>query len=153
MDQNQRARGPLRDEPGGHDRLAERGGRRQHAGVVRKQGVCGLPLLRSQVALEGHRERLAILALVSDRGPDTEIFEERERFIETAARQTDMPRVILGARDDARRAIRGQPHGLRLVELGILERSETQQLIPQCRIQICLLDVGLVAQHEFECLR
>jgi hypothetical protein len=139
--------------PGGYDCLAERGGCSQHAGVVRKQGVGALPLLGSEVAVEGHGQRLAILALVSDDCPNAEVVEERQRFIDTAARQTDVPRVILGACDDTRLAIRGEPHGLRLVELGILERGEPQQLIPQRRIQISLLDVGLVAQHELECVR
>ena len=50
MDEHQRVDAALRDQPGRDDGLAERGGRRQHAGVVREQRIGRRLLLRAQSA-------------------------------------------------------------------------------------------------------
>ncbi len=62
-------------------------------------------------------------------------------------------RVVLGAGDDARLVVGGQPHRLGFVELRILKRREAQQPIPQARMQTVLGDVDLVAEDQLQGLR
>ena len=62
-------------------------------------------------------------------------------------------RVILGARDDARLVVGGQPHRLRLVELGILKRRQSKQPVSETRMQSVLGDVDLIAENQFQRLR
>jgi hypothetical protein len=59
-------------------------------------------------------------------------------------------REVLGARDDAGLVVRRQPHRLRFVELGILERSEPKQSVSKSRMQPLLGDVDLIAKDEFQ---
>ena len=58
--------------------------------------------------------------------------------------------MVLSAGDDTRLVVRRQPHGLRLIELGILKRRDTQQSIVKARRQAILRDVDLVTEDEFE---
>ena len=61
--------------------------------------------------------------------------------------------MVFRAGDDPRLVIGRQPHRLRLVELGILERGQPQQPIAQSRRQALLGDVDLVAKHQFHAFR
>ena len=62
-------------------------------------------------------------------------------------------RVILGAGDDARLVVGGQPHRLRLVELGILKRRQAKQPVSETRMQPFLGDVDLIAENQLQRLR
>ena len=65
MDEDKRADPAVGDQPRGDDRLAERGGGRQDAGVVGDQRVRGRLLVASQFAAERDVERLASAAFVA----------------------------------------------------------------------------------------
>jgi hypothetical protein len=60
---------------------------------------------------------------------------------------------ILGAADNARLIPYWLAHDLGLVELRILEGSETDQAIGQWSRQICLGAKNLVGQHQSQRLR
>jgi predicted nuclease of restriction endonuclease-like (RecB) superfamily len=61
-------------------------------------------------------------------------------------------RMILGAGDDARRAVSGKAHRLGLVESGILERREPEQAVSQGGVQAFPGDMDLVAEHQLQSL-
>ena len=58
--------------------------------------------------------------------------------------------MVLGARDDPRLVVGGQPHRLRLVELWILKRRQTKQPVSQPGGKSVLGDVDLVAEDQFQ---
>lgn len=62
--------------------------------------------------------------------------------------KTGMLGIVLGAADDARLVPHRQAHGLGLVELRILEGSESDQAVGQWLWQIGLGDENLVGQHQ-----
>ena len=74
-------------------------------------------------------------------------------LVEAPSRQADVMRVILSAGDDARLVVGGQPHRLRLVELGILKRRQAKQPVSETRMQPFLGDVDLIAENQFQRLR
>ena len=76
--------------------------------------------------------------------------ERLANIIKAAARQADVMRKILGARDDARLVVGRQPHRLRFVELGILKRRQPKQAVSKSRRQAFLGDVDLIAEDEFQ---
>ena len=53
MNQHERTDAAPRDQPRTHDRLAECGGGRQHAGVVSEERVCCNLLITTQLPLKG----------------------------------------------------------------------------------------------------
>jgi hypothetical protein len=59
-------------------------------------------------------------------------------------------RKILGACHDTWLVVCRKPHRLRLVELGVLERSEPKQSVSKPRMQPLLGDVDLIAKDEFQ---
>src|SRR5208337_2111286 len=46
-----------------------------------------------------------------------------------------------------------QTHGLCSIKLGVLKRGQTNQAVANCRRQVLLNDVDLVAENEFQLLR
>ncbi|MBW8831517.1 MAG: hypothetical protein JF606_19290 [Burkholderiales bacterium] len=118
MHEHQRTHPALRDEPGCNHGLAEcrRGG--EHTAVVRQQLPCGLHLLGPQLAVKTYRiQRLAAAALVAQRRAHAEVVQRSKRIVQATAWQTKMLWVVLGAADDTRLPMHGQPHRLRPVEL------------------------------------
>jgi hypothetical protein len=107
-------------------------------------------LLLPKLALKLDLQTIAIATFVPDGGADTKIREGLANVIEAAARQSDVMREILGARDDAWLAVCRKPHRLRFVELGILERSQPKQSVSKSRMQPLLGDVDLIAKDEFQ---
>ena len=97
------------------DRLAERGSRRQRAGVMLEQGI-GRRLLRRQFPEECCLDRTAPETLVSQVEPDPELFEQVVHCRQAAARKRDVVRMELGAGDGAGRAEGRAPHRLRAAE-------------------------------------
>ena len=153
MDEHQRVDAALGNQPRGNDRLSKRCGRGKHAGVVGQHLACGRLLLRSQLPLKRHIQRLAGEAFVANVDLDLQIGKQALHFLETSSRQGEMMRVILGAGNNPWLAVRRQTHGLRFVELRILKRRNPEQSIPQRRWQPVLLDVDLVAKRQFQSLR
>jgi hypothetical protein len=94
----------LRDQPGGHDCLAECSGCRQHACLVRQKRLGRSLLLGSKLAAECHVQGLTAEPLVADVCGDVEVFEELPHIIEAAARQRDVRRVLFRTTHDPRPA-------------------------------------------------
>jgi hypothetical protein len=67
------------DEPGADHGLAERRGCAQYTGVVRQDRLRCLDLLRRQLAVERHIERLSICSLVTEPRRDAVRLEQLER--------------------------------------------------------------------------
>ena len=153
MHEHERADAALGDQPGGDHRLAKRRRGRQHAGLVRQHRVCRRLLLGPEFAVKGHVERAAGVALVANDRCDTQIAQGLANLVEAPSRQADVMRMILSAGDDARLVVRGQPHRLRLVELGILKGRQAKQPVSETRMQPVLGDVDLIAEHQLHRLR
>ncbi|HEY7188849.1 MAG TPA: hypothetical protein VH436_19970 [Vicinamibacterales bacterium] len=90
------------------------------------------------------------MAFVANAHANAKVGQRLANVIEAAARQPDVMRKILGARDDAWLVVCRQPHRLRFVELGILERREPKQSVSKSRMQLLLGDVDLIAKDEFQ---
>jgi hypothetical protein len=101
-------------------------------------------LLWPQLTLKPYVQRLAGVAFVANRRANTKIGEGFANIVEASARQPDVMRVVLCARDNARLVVRRKPHRLRIVELGILKRSQPEQPISKARMQSFLRDVDLI---------
>ena len=130
--QNQRVDARRGDEPGRHHGLAKGRGGRQHAGVVRRQRIGRHLLLRAQLTVE-RRTSSGVPPKRSSRSLAS-IPSEASRASassQAAPRQREVLRAVLSAIDDARFAEGGQPHGLRPVELRVLERRQTDQAVAQ----------------------
>ncbi len=107
-------------------------------------------LLLPKLALKLHLQTTAVATFVASGRANTKIREGLANVIEAAARQSDVMRKILGARDNAWLVVCRKPHRLRFVELGILERSEPKQSVSKSRMQPLLGDVDLIAKDEFQ---
>lgn len=93
------------------------------------------------------------MALVANGNSNAQVGQRSADIVETASRQADVMRMIFGTGDDARLAVGGQAHRLRLVELRILKRRQAKQPVPQCRMQPFLGDVDLIAEYQLQHLR
>ena len=62
-------------------------------------------------------------------------------------------RVILGAVNNARLVVGGQPHRLRLVELWILKSSKTKKPVSKIGRQMILGDIDLIRDDNLQRLR
>jgi hypothetical protein len=120
--------------------------------VVTGQSICSNRLLRPQGALERDAQRHAGVALVAQDALDPEAAEQILDFVQAAAWQTEMQRMLLGAGDHAWLAEGRQTHRLRPVELGILERRQPQQAIVQGGWQPLPGKVDRVAKDQFQAL-
>ena len=107
-------------------------------------------LLTPQCSLKGQSQRAAGVALVSNGWTNLKVLERVSQIVKAAAWKADVLGEILGTGDDARLVVRGEPHGLRLVELRILERSQSQQAVPQPGTDPVLGDVDLVAENQLQ---
>jgi len=99
-------------------------------------------LLFAQNPMKHCFNRLSGEALVTHLRLDLEGLKQLDYIRQAPARQRQMFAKILSAADDARFVECGQPHGLRLIELRILEGSYSQDPIHQCWRQALLLDVN-----------
>ena len=110
MDEHERADATLCDQPGAHDRLPECGGGCQHTGVVREDGVRRDLLVAPQFPVEGHIQRSTVVAFVSNGRANPKVLQRVSQLVETATGKTNVMEVVLGAGDDARLVVDGQPH-------------------------------------------
>ena len=113
----------------------------------------GEQVLRPQGAVERDAQRHAGVALVAHDAFDPEAAEQILDFVQAAAWQTEMQRMLLGAGDHPWLAEGRQAHRLRPVELRILERREAQQAIAQGGGQSLPGKMDLVAEDQLQSLR
>ena len=92
MDENKRIPAPLSNERGCHNRLAEGGGRREHAIVMRRQGVECFDLRVVQRSLELHsaRKLVADCSLIVQLNLCTLTADQLDGFVKTPSRQPNM---------------------------------------------------------------
>lgn len=148
--QHKRIYAALSDEPSGHDCLAKRRRRSEHPVVMSEHRFRGGQLLDAKVTSEYRLQSLSGVPFVANGDTDSQVGQRVLDFLETSARDADVVRVVFGTRDHARLVVGRQPHGLRLVELWILERRDTQQSIAKLRGQSFLGDIDLIAEHEVD---
>ena len=150
MNENQCVAGAMCDECGCDNRLAK--GRRgcEHAAVVGNESIESPGLWPSQSALErdAGRQRRSIIAMIVQNGDRPVTLNEFDSFVEAAARQSNMSRMELGARDDPRLAECRQTHCLRAIEFRVLERCQANELRNQGRRKFCPVDVDLISDHD-----
>lgn len=150
MDEDESVGAALCDEPGGENGFSEGSGGGKDAGFVREHGIpCGF-LFGMEGALEGEVERGAGMALVVDSGFDFECFEKGEDVIEAATGEGEVLRVIFGAGDDPRFSVRGEPHRLGFVELGVLKGGEAGEGVVEGGWKLVFGEVELVARDDIE---
>jgi hypothetical protein len=95
MDENKRIPAPLSNERGCHNRLAESGGRREHAIVMRRQGVECFDLRVVQRSLELHsaRKLVADCSLIVQLNLGALTADQLDGFVKTPSRQPNMTRM------------------------------------------------------------
>ena len=86
--------------------------------------------------------------LIAQLTADTVVAQQIQRGIEATARQGDVLRETFRIADDAWLVPYRHTHGLGLVELGILEGSQTDQAVGQSLRQFGLLEVNQVGQRH-----
>ena len=153
VNENQGVDAALGDQPGGDDRLSECGRRGQNAGVVRQNGGGCHLLFGAKVALEGHRNGCSGTTLIIDGRLDAEASQQVSGIVQTPPRKPEELRAILYVVDDSRRAVGGEAHGLRAVELGILKRRQAHQPGDDAGREVLLRDVESVAEHKLDSFR
>jgi len=110
MDKHERTDAALGDQPRAHNRLAECGGGRQHAGVVCENRVRRHLLLAPQFPLERHVQRSPAVPFVTDRRANPKVSECVSHLVEAAPWKTDVMGEVFGAGDDARLVVGRQSH-------------------------------------------
>ena len=133
MDEDQRAARSRCDEVRADHRLADARWRDEDACVVREQRASRRLLDSGQRAVEAKFELRSGHALVGDIERDAMHAEQLFEVGLAAARESQVFRQILGARDHSRRRRRRQAHALLLVELRILEGGEAFDLVQERR--------------------
>src|SRR6266851_264225 len=155
MDENERIAPTLCNEGGSHNRLAEGRRRREHAMVMRQEGVECLYLWGVQHPLESHpaRKRIADHPQIVHRNVGALASDQLNGFIEATSWQSHMTRMKFGARDDPGLAEGREPHGLRAIELGILEGCQTYEPCCHRRRQLGPVNIELIGKHDFDLVR
>ena len=77
-------------------------------------------------------------------------FYEVNGLVETSSRQSDMPRMKLGAGYDPRLPECWQPHCLCSVEFRILECRQAHELCDKGRRKFRSVDVDLIGNHDLD---
>ena len=150
MDEDKRVPAPLSDERSSHNRLAERGGRREHAIVMQRQGVECLDLRAVQRSLEldPARKRVADRSLIVQLNLGALTADQIDSFVKTPSWQSHMTRMEFGARDDPWLAKGREPHGLRTIELGVLKGRQAYKPRRHRRRQIGPVDIQLAGDDD-----
>ena len=152
MNKNQRIAGTTRDQRRGHNRLAECGRGGKHAGIVFGQCFERSRLLLAKFATEADRLRQAgsVFTQIVQFGSHTVIGQEPDHFVEAAARQGDVSGMQFGTGHNARLSECRQPHRLRAIEFGVLERGQSHQLGNHGRRQLRAVDIDLVGNRYLD---
>jgi hypothetical protein len=64
-------------------------------------------LIRPKFTTECRLETAAAVALIANGHSNAQVIQHAPNLVETATREADVTRMIVGARDDARLAVRG----------------------------------------------
>lgn len=110
-------------------------------------------LARTQRALKLNIQRCTVLTFVVNANINLQISQQSLHVFQAASGKNKVLRMLFGTGDDARLVVGRQSHRLRFVELGILERSDSQQAIPQRCGQAVFGDVDLIGQSQCDLLR
>src|SRR5580700_8965647 len=107
---------------------------------------CGSRLLfRRQLSKKLNPKRPPLVAFVTQRSRNTHVIEKTQQVIKTSPWESDVFREQLSTRDNPWLAKRGQAHGLRRIELGILECSQPHDLGHERRRELRSIDINLIA--------
>jgi hypothetical protein len=128
--------------------LAEGSWRAQHACIVGEQSCNSGFLIEAQTADKRHVQRLATEAFISQATGNAVISQQRQRGIQTTARQGDVLGIALGTTDDAWFVPHRHPHRLGLVELRVLESRQPDQPVGQSLRQLGLLEIDQIGQRD-----
>jgi len=105
-------------------------------------------LLCVQLSEEAARDRLAALSLVGDLHPDAVAPQEGDRLVRTAARQREVPLMVLRPVDNSRLSEGRQPHCLGRVEVGVLKRCDAPKAADKSRRQALSLEEDLASEDD-----
>ena len=148
MDEHQSIHATAGDHRSGCHCLAESCRRAQHAGVVLQHGFGCRLLVRPQRADERNHQRFARRAFVPQIAADTLIPKELLNCIQATAWQADVLREVLGAPDDSGLVPHRHAHGLRPVELRVLEGGQAHQPVRERLRQLCLRCIDQIGQRH-----
>ena len=148
--QNQGVDAPAGNEIGGHDRLAESRRRAQHPGVIGQQACDRSLLVQAQGSLEADIKDLTLTARIVQRARYAVFQEQRLRSLQTATGQGNVLGIILRAANDAGLVPHRHAHGLRLVELGVLERSQANEPVSQGLGQRGFFKINLIGHRHHQ---
>src|SRR5207253_2314746 len=151
--EHERAPTTGRGEVGADDRLPDAGWGDEHAELMREQGLRRLLLNFGQVPLEAYRERFTEDALIVEAEADSMPGKQLLQVADAATWESNVLRVVFGARDDARRERRRQSHLLPLVELWVLEGREALDLIQERTREPRLLDEDTLGENRADFAR
>lgn len=142
-----------RDHGRGKDGLPESSRCGEHTGVVPEEFGTSAALLGVQLSEEAGRDRPAGLSLVTDLDPDAIAPQEGNRLVRAAARQRQVPLMILGPVDDPRLAKCREPHRLGRVEVGVLKRGDASKTSHERRRQALALEEYLTSEDDLNARR
>ena len=148
--EHQRIHATLRNEPRGNNGLAERRCGGENTGLMFHHRSSSELLLEPQLTVKCDFQRMSAVAFVASDRLNVQIAQNLTDIVETTSRKADVMGMVLGARDDAGLVVRRQPHRLGFVELGILERGDTQQSVPKSGKQALLRDINFISEDQFE---
>src|SRR5215472_17494999 len=148
MYQNQRVDLALRDQPCSNSGLSESRRCAKDPFVMLNRLRNGLQLERSQLALELDFDWCARKSFIADLRTDPVGFKQSNYLRETATRQSHMLGKVFTTGNDTRLSVRREPHFLRLVELRVLKRGQSQQPVQHGRGQANLLHIHKVRAHN-----
>ena len=147
VDQDKRVPSALGGEADADDGLADSGWRDEDPGIVLEQRPDGSRLDRSELTPEAQIEWVTQAPLIVDDELTVGGRKKRLEFVAAAARQCDVLRQFLGARDHARGERSGQSEALFLVEFRILEGGEALDLVQMRRREPRFLHEEPLGQH------
>jgi hypothetical protein len=117
---------------------------------VRQHGVDRLLLVGPERTTKLHLQTRPGRSLVLQLGPDAVLAQHSERCFEASAWQGNVLWKVLRAANDPGLVPHRKAHGLRLVELGVLERGQADQAVGQRLRQSGLLEVHQVGQRDLQ---
>ena len=155
MNEDKCISGAASDQRRGDNGFPESGRGGKNTVVMRNERVEGFHLRRSQVSFEGQslRQRPAKISMIFQNNFGTMALDEIDRFLKAAPGQGYVAPMEFGARDDPRLVECRQPHGLRAIELGVLERRQANELGSQRRRKPSPINIHLIRDDDLDALR
>src|SRR6185437_14855309 len=146
MNKNERIASALRDKSRGHHRLAEGGRRGKHAMLMRQKRLGRLDLRLVQRPLKPYLacKRIANPPQIIQLNLGALASDQLNSFVQASAGQPHMTPMKFGAGDNPRFAEGRETHGLRTIELRVLEGRQAYEPRRHCRRQISPIYIELV---------